>query len=163
MRGMPLDINSEEAQRRTRDFWRRVLGQCVKNKDGRALSSAELDTLIQGKRADTHSQKATVTVLNAIEKRMKQDKVFEKRIRTAVLRVTGVYGPLDFPFMTGGPVYDFVLSLPGELVETNGTRISQGKTRWKFSSIMVFPDGYEMNGAALPSIARPSGKRSAAS
>ncbi len=148
-RGTPLDSNSEEAQRRTRAFARRVLGQCVKHKDGRALSPAELDALIQGKPADTHSQKANDDVWNAIEKRMKQDKVFEKRIRTAFLRVTGVYGPLDFPFMTAWPVYEFVLSLPGELVETNGTRMSQGKTRWKFPSFIIFPDGYEMNARSV--------------
>lgn len=148
-RGTPLDSNSEEAQRRTRAFGRRVLTQCVKHKDGRALSPAELDALIQGKPADTHSQKANDDVWNAIQRRMKQDKVFEKRIRTAFLRVTGVYGPLDFPFMTAGPVYEFVLSLPGELVETNGTRMSQGKTRWKLCSFMVFPDGYEMNARSV--------------
>jgi hypothetical protein len=121
----------------------------VKHKDGHTLSSAELDAFINGKPQENRSQKANEDVWKTVEKRMMQDKVFEKRIRTAFVRVTGVYGPLEFPFTNSAPVYEFVLSVPGELVETNGTGMSQGKTRWKFNSTQIFPDGYEMKARSL--------------
>ncbi len=74
------------------------------------------------------------------------DKLSEKR---AFLRMVGLYFPFAFLFAGGPPEYEFVILLPGELVETNGTGTSGGRTRWNFTGEWLFPDGYEMKARSV--------------
>ena len=84
-----------------------------------------------------------------IEERLKGDKQLEKRVKRAVLRMSGLYVPLQFLFSGGPPEYEFAIFLPGELIETNGTRLKAGRTRWKFTGSELFPDGYEMKARSI--------------
>jgi hypothetical protein len=49
----------------------------------------------------------------------------------------------------GTPEFEFVLRLPGELIETNGIILKISQTRWKFTSDQLFPDGYEMKARSI--------------
>ncbi len=143
-----LISNADEINRRAKAYARRLFVQYVKHRDGRALLPAEADALIQSAPQDPRNQRASEVFGKAIQERMKQDKVFEKRIRAAFLGAAGIYGPFEFPF-SQAPVFEFVLRLPGELVETNGTGTEHGTTRWKFTSQEIYPDGYAMKARSL--------------
>ncbi len=61
----------------------------------------------------------------------------------------GLYNiPLAFLFR-GSPRFDFALQLPGEIIESNGTVLENGRTRWSFTGDEMFPDGYEMKARSL--------------
>jgi hypothetical protein len=118
---------------------RRMVRKQVRHRDGTALTEAEADALI--KRAEKSP--------TAWKPDERQEKQFQHGTGLALLRMTGLYDPLAFLFMGGPPQYEFALRFPGELIETNGTILGAGQTRWKFSADQMFPDGYEMKARSL--------------
>jgi hypothetical protein len=74
------------------------------------------------------------------------DKQLEKRVKGALLRMVGLY---SFRFLLSVPDYVFTILITREIVETNGTGNKAGRTRWKFTGVRSFPDGYEMKARSI--------------
>jgi hypothetical protein len=140
----PLDANGklvadEEAVRRRDEFFRRVILQHVRHRDGSALDRSEADAVIARARSDP----------NFFKTDERQQERLKRFAGPLAVRVMGLYGyPLGFLFRWR-PRFDFALQLPGELVESNGTVFRNGRTRWKFADEEIFPDGYEMKARSL--------------
>ncbi len=137
-----------EGNRRYQAFFQSVLLRYVKHRDGRALTPAEANLLVQRETRFQNEGGPHAAVRVGIDERNKEDKQLENRVHSAMLRAFGLYVGFDFPFNTA-PEYEFVLRLPGALVETNGVGSERGRTRWKFTSAQIFPDGYEMKARSL--------------
>jgi hypothetical protein len=73
----------------------------------------------------------------------------QKRFKRALIRMMGLYPSLSFLFAGGAPEYDFTIVLPGEIIESNGTGLRAGRTRWKFNGAETFPDGYDMKARSI--------------
>jgi hypothetical protein len=112
---------------------RRLVMRHVRHRDGTALTAAEADALIRRAFEDDIFQKADT----------QKAKELKKRAKSILRRMTGLY------LVDLGPHFEFVLHLPGELVETNGTGTRAGRTRWEFVGSEAFPDGYEMKARSL--------------
>jgi hypothetical protein len=127
----------------------RLVVQYFRHRDGTALSAAEVDSLIQAVFTTDRYQKAFQEESKRIEERLKKDKQLEKRVGRAILQMVGLYGVFRFPILIGPPEYEFSIVLPGEIIETNGTGMKAGRTRWKFTGVGLFPDGFEMRARSI--------------
>jgi hypothetical protein len=132
-------VSEGEVWRRLDAFPREFLIRHVRHRDGTALTRAEADALIQSTQGEPHLAKPD----------QEREKQLQERTGRFWLRMVGLYGPLAFLFRGGTPGYEFVLRLPGDLIETNGTISRTGQTRWKFTGDQLFPDGYEMKARSL--------------
>ena len=142
--------DSEEAKRRVKAFCGRLLTQYVKHRDGRAVSAHEAEALIQAlETTDRRAAKALERAGKKVEERLKQDRELDKRLRMAAVRAFGFYPPFTFPLLSELPRYEFTLRLPGALIETNGIGTEGGRTRWKFTTGELNPDGYEMKARSI--------------
>lgn len=140
----PLDakgnlVTDQEVDRRINGFVRDVLLKYVRHRDGKALDPADADALI-ARVAEAAGSSGPDWRLN---------EAFDRQAGRLLLRMMGLYDiPLAFLFR-GSPRYEFTLRLPGELIETNGTGLRGGRTRWRFTGDQMFPDGYEMRARSL--------------
>jgi hypothetical protein len=141
----PLDANgkmlaNEAFDRRFEESFSRVILQHVRRRDGSALERSEWDALFARWRQKPGFMK--------LDKR--QEERYERFVGPLVPRLMGLYGfPLVLFFPPGNPRFDFALQLPGELVETNGAGLGNGRTRWSFTGEKIFPDGFEMKARSL--------------
>ncbi len=134
-----VSSEDKDTEHLTKDFLRRVVMKYLRHRDGTALPQAEADALIERASQDPSFLKPDE----------RQEKPLEQRAGRLLLRMFGLYNvPLAFLFR-GTPHYAFVLQLPGQLIETNGTILATGQTRWRFTGDQMFPDGYEMKARSL--------------
>jgi hypothetical protein len=69
---------------------------------------------------------------------------FEQRILILFLRAFGHF------FLTFGNIsFDYALTMPGEILETNGEILSEHRVRWRFPLHQAFPLGYAMSCRSL--------------
>jgi hypothetical protein len=135
----------EELERTWKPFYERLAVQYLRHRDGTAVTAAEAGALVEGIAKNHRYEAEAQAETNRLAKRLNGDKQFEKRINRALVGMLGLYEL----FLFFAPKYDFTVRLPGELVETNGTRIKAGQTRWKFSVGDLFPGGFEMRARSL--------------
>jgi hypothetical protein len=133
--------DEQESKRMLNAFLGRMVVRYFRHTDGSAVTATEADELIQ---AIWNSHRYEIAIQDEekrIEERLHRDKQHDKRFKRAVLSMVGLY---SFRFLFSAPEYEFTIRVPGELVETNGTRIKADRTRWKFTSDQLFPNGYQM-------------------
>ena len=119
--------------------------QYLRHRDGAAVTAAEADALIEQILKGHRYEAAIREQAKQWDDPLKGDKKLEKRLMRALVGMVGLYA---FPF-SGAPEYEFTVRLPGELVETNGTGNKGGRTRWKFDTGDLFPDGFEMKARSI--------------
>ncbi len=89
-------------------------------KEDRPLFSQAADTVIAGKYGD--------------------EDAFEKRVTKLVVRIIGIRWIGFFSTQE----FDYTLTMPGEVVETNGQVLSANRVRWRFDAKLAYPLGYRM-------------------
>ncbi len=112
------------------------------------MTTAEADALVLAILGNHRYEKESQEQQKRIEEKLK-DKLLQKQCKRDFLRMIGLYAPFSSPFWEDQPQYEFAVILPGEVIETNGTRIKAGRTRWKFTGAEMFPVGYEMNARSI--------------
>jgi hypothetical protein len=142
-------MDPKESDRMAGMFFGQLIVQYFRRHDGTAVTATEADALIQAIQRGHRYEKEIQEQSKRIGDRLKGDKKLEMRVNRAVLQMAGLYVPLQFMFAGGPPEYEFSIFLPGELMETNGTRLKAGRTRWKFTGSQMFPDGYEMKARSI--------------
>ena len=144
-----VPADPKESDRMASVFLGRLVVQYFRHRDGTAMTVSEADSLIQAILKSHRYEEEIQEQTKRVEESLKGDKKLEMRVKRAVLQMTGLYVPLQFLFSGGPPEYEFAIFLPGELIETNGTRLRAGQTRWKFTGAQMFPDGYEMKARSI--------------
>jgi hypothetical protein len=66
---------------------------------------------------------------------------FERRLGALVVRVFGIH-VMDGVFHH--QQFDYTLTVPGEVVESNGQILAGNRVRWRFTAFAAYPLGYEM-------------------
>jgi hypothetical protein len=84
-------------------------------------------------------QKAQESVL---KRRHGGKEAFDMHLHSLLTRVFGLY----FFDLIGlrGFEFDYSMTVPGEVVETNGLLVSKNRVRWQFGGFDAYPFGYEM-------------------
>ncbi len=156
-------VSSQEADRRRLPvFVRDLLIKYVQHRDGRPLLGAEADALI-GHLLDQMNNKNNVTVYaltkrsleqtknsnDVVKPNAKEEKAFEKKAWALMTQITGLYNVPFSSSFSGSFQYEFVVRMPGEVVDTNATSRKDQRLLWKFDSDQLFPDGYEMNARSI--------------
>ncbi len=140
-----LPADQERNERAAKVFVSRLVVRFFRHRDGSAVSAAEADELVRAM-ADGHRYADEFREESKrIEKSFEGNKEVAQRVRRAATRMVGVYSPIGF----GAPEFEFALSLPGEVIETNGTRMKASRVRWKFFGSELFPGGYEMSARSI--------------
>lgn len=140
--------NNEQTQAEKRFFGPLVVRH-FRHHDGTLLTAAEADALLQAVLVDHRYDKALEAQTKPFNNALGKDEQVKKRFGRALLQLIGLYGGFQFPF-AGGPLqYEFAISLPGELVESNGTGTRAGRARWRFTSDELFPSGFEMKARSI--------------
>jgi hypothetical protein len=138
--------DEQESKRMLNAFLGRMVVRYFRHNDGSAVTATEADELIQAIWNNHRYEIAIQDEEKRIEERLQRDKQLDKRFKRAVLSMVGLY---SFRFLFSAPEYEFTIRVPGELVETNGTRIKADRTRWKFTSDQLFPNGYQMKARSI--------------
>lgn len=140
-------VEGEELQSRLRTFVRDILSKQVRWRDGRRLNIKSADILLT-RLGEELSRPWTESIDPAIERAAKQayggKAALERRLLALWVRVFGLYNmPLAHVQL------DYVLTLPGTVVETNGEILSPRRVRWRFNASEAYPSGRLMEARAL--------------
>ncbi len=68
-----------------------------------------------------------------------------ERLRVSFIRVFGLY----YTFFRLEQNFDYAMTMPGEIVETNGLILAKDRVRWRFSGFDAYPLGYDMTCRSL--------------
>ncbi len=139
--------DEQASSRAANALFSHLIVQHFRHRNGNAVTTDEADKLVA-------AISKNLLYEGAIREQTKRmDDLFtgddKKRFKRALVRMMGLYASLSFLFSGGGPEYDFAIVLPGEIIESNGTRLRAGRTRWKFNSGETFPDGYDMKARSI--------------
>ncbi len=82
------------------------------------------------------------SVKKVVERRNGNQSAFDQRLGSLLVRMFGLHW---LPAMlTEERLFDYTLTMPGEMADTNGQILSSNQVRWAFDSVNAFPLGYPM-------------------
>ncbi len=135
-------VEGKEREERISSYLRHRLVLGMRRKDGSRLSEEELRAVI-----DPDSDTSLARARERYWQEHRQE--FEDRLSRPFLGMFGLYGhPLGISG-SGNPALSCSITLPGEIVESNGTIAGVATTRWCFSGDRSFPGGYTMEARSL--------------
>lgn len=79
-----------------------------------------------------------------IKSRFDSKEAFEKQTHLCLVRIFGMHHPLQTP-----QHFNYRLTMPGIVVETNGLLLDKHRVRWRFSAAQAFPFGFAMRCRSL--------------
>jgi hypothetical protein len=139
--------DEQASSRAANALFSRLIVQHFRHRNGNAVTTDEADKLVAAI-SKNHLYEGAIR-----EQTKRTDDLFtgedKKRFKRALVRMMGVYASLSLLFSGGGPEYDFTIVLPGEIIESNGTRLRAGRTRCRFDGAETFPDGYDMKARSI--------------
>jgi hypothetical protein len=66
---------------------------------------------------------------------------YEARLRSLVVRTFGLY---YVGWLFNNSAFDYTMTMPGDVVEANGTLLTGNRVRWQFQAREAYPLGYDM-------------------
>jgi hypothetical protein len=142
-------LPNEALNRRLEGFALQLAAHHVRTRDGKPLDPAAAAALFKQFQADGQSDKGQPSRLEQASTRILEQKyggkkAFERRGANLATRVVGLY------FLVGGlDQLHYTLTMPGEVVETNGQVLAGNRVRWEFSADLAYPLGYAMECRSL--------------
>lgn len=141
------DGQSHDYNRRIEEFLADKLKELIERRDGQDVEDEVVEAILRSK--DQSSLPAAVAWEQVIAERYGDSKGLEQETRTLLDQIVGVYGG-HLTGLLGKPVgFEFGMEVPGTVVETNGTLLSDQRVLWKFDGEQVFPFGYPMTCRAI--------------
>jgi hypothetical protein len=86
------------------------------------------------------------SVKKVVQRRFPGESAFERRLSSLMIRMIGLHWPAS---AVEERLFDYTLTMPGEVVETNGQILSGSQVRWAFDSKDAFPLGYSMEAFSI--------------
>jgi hypothetical protein len=128
--------------------------ELIHRKDGTPLEETTVSEIRKWLDLDDHPEqeeaeekkptRLEVAAERIIERKYGVEKAFEKRLAQLGSRIVGVHF-IHFP-----PVrFDYSLTMPGTIITTNGTLMSDNNVQWSFDADESFPFGYVMSCRSL--------------
>lgn len=142
-------MTKEDATKAIESFGLDLLQKHLRRKDGRPLDRKEVLALVEKFERLDESQGDNSPVKAAIhkaEERRGGREVVELRSKSLFTRVVGHFW---FRIFEPASRFDYALTMPGKVVETNGQILSARKVRWRFEAGEAFPLGYAMRCRSL--------------
>jgi hypothetical protein len=137
-------------QRAIGDFLIEQMGRRVRNKkDGQLVNRKT----VLGWITETKTSQATEQVprrqlslldrslKKVVQRRFGDESAFDRRLGSLMIRMIGWHWPAS---VLEERLFDYTLTLPGEVAQTNGQILSTNQVRWTFDSKDAFPLGYSM-------------------
>jgi hypothetical protein len=141
-----LEISEDGNQKILREFAEKKLLELVRQKNGKPLSEENLKMILDDffPRNENGENKKNSRLEKAAEKVIAQkhgcQKDFKLKLDVLISRIFGVHHTL---FRTPKK-FDYSLTMPGTIFETNGAILSDNKVRWSFEPEEAYPLGYSM-------------------
>jgi hypothetical protein len=141
-------LEGEALGNRLDEFADELMRTHLKRKDGRPLGRKEVDALrrVAGVHQQGEAQQKFEAAGRAVlERKFGGKKALERRMSTLIARVGGLY--VARLFDTGR--FDYRLTVPGEVVESNGQILAANRVRWQFEGREAYPIGFTMECRSL--------------
>jgi hypothetical protein len=126
-----------------RDFAIGKICQTVRyKKDGKLVGRKTVEGWLADldKKSGNKGNALEQSIDKVIVRKFSGEKQFHDQTARLLVRIVGLHG---FPILRGDQ-FDYSLTLPGEVVETNGQVMSANKLRWQFDGSDAYPLGYVM-------------------
>jgi hypothetical protein len=142
-------LEGEALEKALRDFVIQELSHHVRRKsDGRPVDKKTIATFLEdwnSSSSDTRKRLERAMDRVMVRKFGGKEK-FEEQVEALLVRIVGLHGT---PLLQGWNEFDYVLMVPGDMVETNGQILSRNKVRWQFDETEAYPLGYVMECRSL--------------
>lgn len=129
-----------------KQFAETKLRELLKKKDGSPIEEQKLEGILRGlqlrEEAEScpHDKQGELQgLLGQYDARFGGKEAFTKHLLELLSRMVGLHA--GFPF-SSPRAFEYLMKVPGEVVETTGTLLSENEVRWKFDNTDVRPYGY---------------------
>jgi hypothetical protein len=142
--GKPLD--GDAANKALEDFFVGLVTKHVrKRSDGTAVSKETvrdwLEELNKPRGEKEPPNRFQAAAEKAITAKFKTTDAFWEKVAALAVRIGGLY---RIPYFGNTGRFDYVLKVPGEVVETDGEILGGDRVRWRFDERAAYPLGYPM-------------------
>lgn len=124
------------------------LKQLVKRPDGKPLDDQMAAKIFHGMLSPAEGQakgRFEQRSEEVIKSKHHSEEAFKEQLQTRFVRIAGLHhGVLQTP-----QLFDYRLTMPGFVVETNGVLLGENRVRWRFPATQAFPLGYTMRCRSL--------------
>ena len=146
-------LASKERDDRILAFAMKLLREKIRLRDGKAIPEAKVKEILQAVLPSAPEEPGSEESLAATRKiyedaakavlneEFGSEEKFEARFDALETRITGLYNGFLFGDHSE---FTYSLELPGRIVETNGTLLSDQQVRWQFDAHRAYPSGYAM-------------------
>ena len=131
-------------------FCRDKAKQLVKRKDGSPISdkfAAELVRDLLKSDSKESPNRFERRAEKMIANKYGSNELFKKQLQARIVPIIGLHSPLQF----SPQQFDYRLTMPGFVVESNGELTSANRVRWRFNAQEAYPFGYSMRCRSLQS------------
>lgn len=80
-----------------------------------------------------------------ITEKYSSDEIFQKQVQARLVPIIGLHSPLQLLPQD----FDYRLTMPGDVFESNGEIVSANRVRWRFNGHEAYPFGYSMRCRSL--------------
>jgi hypothetical protein len=139
--------SSDELEQIVRRFASAKLQELVRNKDGTPIAEDTVEEVFQQIKAlqdDERTSQLEDVAKQVILRKYGSEDAYQKQMLQLASQVLGVH-----MLRIGQRDFQFTMQVPGQVVETNGTLLSENKVQWRFKHHQAFPFGYVMHCRSL--------------
>ena len=146
-----LEYQEDGNEIELREFVDKKLLELVRQKNGKPLSEEKLNMILDDffPRDENEENEKESQLEKAAEKVIAQKygglKAFQHKLDVLIARIFGVHQT----FFRTPEQFEYSLTMPGTIFETNGTILSDNKVRWSFNPEEAYPLGYSMKCRSL--------------
>jgi hypothetical protein len=127
-----------------------VVKHVRKRSDGTAVSKETvlgwLEELNKPRGENDPPNRFQVPAEKVITTKFKTPDAFWEKVAALGVRIGGLY---RIPYFGNSGRFDYVLKVPGEVVETDGQILGGDRVRWRFDAEAAYPQGYPMTCRSL--------------
>ncbi|HLJ96650.1 MAG TPA: hypothetical protein VKU02_25985, partial [Gemmataceae bacterium] len=140
-------LKNEELEKALRDFTIQKIVQHVRRKDGKPLDKKKVSLFLDELSSPSTGTRNTLdhAMDQVIAQKYGGKEKFQEQVERLFVQIAGLHVTLAFP----GDDFDFVLTVPGEVIETTGQVLSCNRVRWRFVEFEAYPLGYTMKCRSL--------------
>ncbi|REK17191.1 MAG: hypothetical protein DWQ37_06900 [Planctomycetota bacterium] len=143
--GQPLE---DEALRRTmQTYVRDVLAKGIRRRDGEPVSDETIEQVLgwldmaEPGTETEHPTRFEEAGEKAVAELFGGPEAFEDAVKPLATRILGAYSD---EILGPDRSFHYVLEMPGDIIETNGTLLSDRRVRWTFTGMQAYPFGHRM-------------------
>ncbi len=139
---------SSVSEAAVQNLWFRIAARNLKRRDGQSVNDEAVRRLMLDAQGHLFSEQWNEHWRAAMADYPGGEAAFQQIAAKLMGRICGIHGGL-FGVLGSREPFRCSIKMPGVIIETNGTQLSEREVQWRFTALQAFPRGYAMKARSI--------------